>query len=153
MISPDSASPPRSRRPLRGLVGCALALALALPAWSGTFTLGTHVASGHAKGGYNNFNPGMYLRYQDWAAGFYRNSRDVTSAYLAYTPEVQLTPRFSAAIALGAALGYGPGLRPMALPSLAIALDRTSRIRLSAAPRVGEMKSAFIHLSYEISVP
>jgi hypothetical protein len=128
-----------------------LAPTLALPVRSDPFTLGTHVASAHTRDGVNNFNPGMYLRYQDWAAGFYRNSSDATSVYLAYTPERRLTPTVSVAIALGGVVGYGGGLRPMALPSIAFALDRTSQVRLSAAPKLGYMKSAFIHLSYEFT--
>lgn len=113
-------------------------------------TLGLHLVSVHSRPGYCDANPGLYLRTDSgWVVGAYRNSRCEASVYAAYALEHRFTPQWSAALALGAVSGYGPHLKPLAVPSLAVDLDDHNAIRLHIAPKVRPMRATFMHLSYE----
>ena len=70
-----------------------------------SLTIGLHVASVHIPSisGYNDFNPGLYLRESSYGAtaGFYRNSFSRPSYYVGWTGTLK---PFS--IMLGAVTGY-----------------------------------------------
>lgn len=88
-------------------------MALATSANAEDLTFGLHLGSLHAKqgacgvdGGCNNLNPGLYLEYKGWTAGFYRNSQRFNSAYAGYTFHWQATERVDLALTTGFVTGY-----------------------------------------------
>jgi hypothetical protein len=107
-------------------------------------TIGLHLASAHAHGGYNNSNPGIYLRLDNGVTfGTYRNSDRRQSAYLAYTWESTEWHRFSAGLTAGGVTGYDRKVSPMLVPSVAF-----SGVRLGIVPRPRGGSSA-LHLMVE----
>lgn len=122
---------------------------------SAPLTVGVHVGTIHLQPevayidggnrGYNDFNPGLYVRYGSWQVGGYKNSHREPSFYGAYTYEHLLTPNLGVGGALGAVTGYPLG---DVVPLIAISA-RYRAIRLSFTPQMGDKNSASIHLMLE----
>lgn len=93
------------------------------------WTIGMHTLSWHSEPGYNNFNPGFYLRSPDgWQGGLYRNSianpgangsqaRPI-SAYLARKFDVGSAPAFGTRVDFSLAPGLAVGYTKSVLPVL-----------------------------------
>ena len=76
-------------------------------------TIGLHLGSVHADRdacgvaqGCNNFNPGLYVDYKGWTAGFYRNSQRFNSVYAGYTFHWPATERLNLGLTAGVITGY-----------------------------------------------
>lgn len=118
-------------------------LLLLFAAASNAQTFGLHIASAHAHGGYNAFNPGVYARLDNGVTfGTYRNSHSKQSAYLGYT--WQTGGALSYALTAGAVTGYERSVSPLLAPSIAY-----RGIRLGIIPRPMKGGSAALHLMVE----
>jgi hypothetical protein len=117
-------------------------------------TVGIHTVSVHEHSGFNNINPGLYIRYDNGlTGGFYRNSYKRESAYLGYTIETRSFHNLSAAATIGGVTGY-PAARvmPLVVPSIAYHFDQ-SAIRLGIVPRPPKTgAAAALHLMLETHI-
>lgn len=132
---------------LLALASPALALELEKPS-----TFGAHLVSVHGGGrgeparGWNNVNPGMYLRWHNGlTVGAFHNSEWRTSAYAGWTFS-DSADRFS--VTAGLVTGYQrAAVMPLLVPSVRIGLNNNTSARLSLlAPPKG---APAIHLSVE----
>lgn len=139
-------------------LAAALFLAICPPAEAGegSLTIGAHLGSWHSEPGYNNTNPGLYLRTAvGWTVGGYRNSVRRNSTYAGWTGGVEITTSLRAELTLGAITGYpAAAVLPLAAPSLRIgAGNHTSAgpaLRLTVLPKVHPKQGAHVaHLSAE----
>lgn len=109
-------------------------------------TIGLHVASVHSSGGFNNFNPGVYVRFGGITAGTFRNSIRRQSAYIGYTIETH--GRLSFALTAGLVSGYRGNIL-LAVPSAAYH-TAIGNVRLGFVPRPPKGGSASaLHLMLE----
>lgn len=136
-------------------IGAALGAALAFCcAPAEAQTIGLHLASWHSEPGYNNANPGLYLRTAGgWTAGGYRNSVRRNSTYAGWTGGVELATGLRAELTLGAITGYpAAAVLPLVAPSLRIGGDTGPALRLTVLPKVHAKQGAHVaHLSTEWS--
>lgn len=131
-----------------------LAALLALPAAADDLKIaavGAHVASWHSEDGYNNRNPGLYLRTTGgWAVGAYRNSirRDSAYAGRAFTAELVLGLR--AELLVGGVTGYEAArVVPLVAPSLLVGVPGGA-LRLTVLPKIDPKQGAHVaHFSVE----
>lgn len=88
-----------------------------------------HVASHHSERGFNEFNPGLGVRFgstqHDWfngVVGFYDNSINRTSIYVGISVETRRVGPFQLRLSAGAVSGYNTpsGLAPIAIPELLV---------------------------------
>ena len=80
---------------------------LLFPVLASAQTVGLHLVSGHASGGLNNANLGVYARFDNGlTVGAYRNSYRRNSVYLGSSVETSATDRFSLALTVGGITGY-----------------------------------------------
>jgi len=121
--------------------------------------VGLHMFSYHDRNGYNNFNPGLYLRYGPWTIGTYENSLNKNSTYIGYTLELPLKEKFidSLDLTLGIITGYptqigNTGITPLVVPSVRIDLTDKKSLRVLYIPRVRNLTDVnVIHVSLEKS--
>ena len=107
--------------------------------------VGVHVGSWHSEPGFNNANPGAYVRTADgWTAGVYRNSIQHTSVYAGWTTGTALADGVRAEVTLGAITGYQIPLLPMAIPSVRFALGDHLGARLILIPRISPKFGAHV---------
>lgn len=124
-------------------------------AWQPT-AVGLHITSRHSVQGYNDFNPGVYLRWANArgsgpAAGVYHNSERATSVWAGYTYSTPHVGPVSAAITLGAITGYQAArVLPLAVPSVALHQGPVA-YRLTYVPKVEKRGAHALHLSLEWS--
>lgn len=115
-------------------------------------TVGLHLATAHSKSGFCDFNPGVYGR---WASGFtagvYRNSECNTSAYAGWTWETKpIIFGVRAAITVGGVIGYqAEPILPLAVPSLAAQINKSTALRLGYIPKVEKRGAHALHLMVE----
>jgi len=97
-------------------------------------TVGLHLVSVHSRDGFNNTNPGLYVRtYSGWTTGVFRNSYSRVSVYGAYTWETD--GQVSVALTAGAVTGYrARAIMPLVVPSVAYHFG-DSAIRLAIIPK------------------
>ena len=135
-------------RPLGLASRCLAALALsACASVAAAGTLGVHLASHHfPQSEFNNFNPGLYYRSDaGWTAGAYRNSLRRGSAYAGYTWQ-----RGAIGLTAGGITGYGHGVLPLLVPSLALFTHQGVTARVAYIPRVEKrIGSHVLHLMLE----
>lgn len=107
--------------------------------------VGVHVGSWHSEPGFNNTNPGLYLRTVDgWTAGAYRNSISRTSVYAGWTDGTELASGVRAEVTVGGITGYRIPLLPMAVPSVRFALGEHLGARLILIPRINPKLGAHV---------
>lgn len=98
--------------------------------------VGVHVASWHSEKGYNNSNPGVFVRKNNIQTGIYKNSVNKTTVYAGVTKDVQITKNISVGGMLGAATGYSNSVVPMLVTSVKIG----DNVRVSYIPQVKTKK-------------
>ena len=113
-------------------------------------TVGLHLGSWHSAPGFNNVNPGLYLRTADgWTLGAYRNSYRVTTAYAGRTWETA-GDGLRVSVTAGLATGYAhPWL---VAPSASIPLGPV-RARIVVIPGIGQGQASAAHLTVETTLP
>ncbi len=135
-------------RPFSFASRCLAALALsACASVAAAGTLGAHIGSLHfPQSDFNNFNPGLYYRSDaGWTAGAYRNSLRRGSAYAGFTWE-----HGPIGLTAGGITGYGHGVLPLLVPSLALFTHQGVTARLAYIPRVEKrIGSHVLHLMLE----
>ena len=121
-------------------------------------TMGVHLGSIHsnnydpvANRAWNNYNPGVYFRHENWVAGTYFNSIRKQSFYAGYV--YGLTSNID--IVFGAVSGYnGPGYRakpvmPMVVPSFHFPLTDAVSARINLAVGVGKGSATAVNFALE----
>jgi hypothetical protein len=136
----------------------ALVLAASAQAQDAPLEVGLHLVSVHDTGGYQNDNPGIYVRYDGWTAGVFQNSVNKTSVYGAYTWEWK-TPQLpvvdSVAITWGLATGYpqkigNTELSALFVPSAAFDVSKEVRLRVAYVPAFQQyVRATAIHFMLE----
>jgi hypothetical protein len=122
---------------------------------------GVHLGSVHsnsydpvAQRNWNNSNPGVYFRHDEWVVGTYYNSIRKQSYYVGYV--YGITSNID--VILGAVSGYdGAGYKakqvmPMAIPSLhfPIAHDVSARVNLAIGVGKGSATAVNFSLEYKL---
>jgi hypothetical protein len=116
--------------------------------------VGLHIGSHHSAPGFNDSNPGVYVRWVDehgdgWGAGVLRNSEHGTSLWAGYTLNTPRLGPVSAALTVGAVTGYRAApVLPLLTPSVALH-SGANAVRLTYLPRVTRSGAHAIHLSVE----
>ena len=115
-------------------------------------TLGLHLASIHSnnKSDWNNHNPGIYYRYNNWVIGTYKNSVRKDSYYGGYV--YGITPYLDCVVGVISGYDNGKGnnrLMPMLVPSVHLPLDERTHVRIHFVPKVNKHGAAALHLSIE----
>lgn len=134
--------------------------AFSLSAYAEPVTLGVHLATYHVKSGYNNVNPGVYVRWGYFTAGTYHNSVNRQSSYvgLTYEWETPSWPLVSAmALTAGAISGYAyRPVIPFIIPSARFDLTRDISLRTTLVPeplftnrKLTGIRAAGLHISLE----
>ena len=83
-------------------------------------TVGLHLGSIHDKPGFNDSNPGAYLKLKNGLTlGTVFNSENKQSYYAGLTLDKELTESVSASITFGGITGYALAITPMVVPSVA----------------------------------
>lgn len=139
------------------LVGFAQADQIIQETTNQDITVGIHMFSYHDKPGYNNTNPGLYLKYRHWTVGTYFNSLKKNSTYFGYNFEYPLKDRFvdSLDLTLGVITGYQKkignlNVSALVVPSVRIDVAQKTSIRITYVPRIREYNDTnVIHLSLE----
>jgi len=119
--------------------------------------VGLHMFSYHDKKGYNNSNPGLYVKYGSWTFGTYHNSLKKNSTYFGYTFELPLKDKFvdSLDLTVGVITGYpqkigNTKLSALVAPSARIDLTEKTSLRVIYIPRIKRYNDVnIVHLSFE----
>lgn len=93
--------------------------------------VGVHIASWHDKSGYNNFNPGIYYKFDSGQTlGIYQNSVSRTSVYFGHTFEHR-----DLSLTVGGVVGYvGLDVNFLVVPAVKI-----HNFRLAIIPKFGKI--------------
>lgn len=104
-------------------------------------TVGAHIGTYHVdrKAGYDEFNPGLYVKHDIYTAGVYHNSEGGTSYYAGFTHEWKYV-----GVTWGLIGGYKRGTMPMIVPHVKLG----SGFRLAFLPPIpgADNNTAGIHL-------
>jgi hypothetical protein len=116
--------------------------------------VGLHLASHHSLPGYNNSNPGVYVKTTEgYTAGTYYNSERRQTFYLGRTFEAQLVPWLSAGVTVGAITGYRPSpVLPMAIPSVRVPLAGDVSARVAYVPPIEKKGVSTVHFALEFAL-
>jgi hypothetical protein len=109
------------------------------------FNIGVHVATYHKTrdAGFNEYNPGAYVRVGQFVAGGYRNSYSLESYYAGYAFSYK-----GIDLLVGGVSGYSDPVRLMVIPSYRIP---GTPFRISYLPPVPDAKidTQALHFSLE----
>lgn len=104
-------------------------------------TVGAHLGTYHVdrKAGYDEFNPGLYVKHDIYTAGVYHNSEGGTSYYAGFTHEWKYV-----GVTWGLIGGYKRGTLPMLVPHVKLG----SGFRLAFLPPIpgADNNTAGLHL-------
>lgn len=104
-------------------------------------TIGAHIGTYHVdrKAGYDEFNPGLYVKHDIYTAGVYHNSEGGTSYYAGFTHEWKYV-----GVTWGLIGGYKRGTLPMIVPHVKLG----SGFRLAFLPPIpgADNNTAGVHL-------
>lgn len=123
-------------------------------------TVGAHLGTYHIRPGYNNINPGVYVRWGYFTAGTYHNSINKQSTYvgLTYEWETPSWPLISAvALTAGGVSGYpARSVIPFVMPSLRFDVYKDVSLRTALVPeplfvnrKLTGIRAAGVHFSIE----
>jgi hypothetical protein len=114
-------------------------------------TLGLHLVSWHDKPGYNNTNPGLYLKTEKgYLLGTVKNSESTQSYYAGRVFDYPINPRVIGSLTVGIISGYKASpILPLVTPSISVRVNFIDSIRVSYLPKVNKHGSHALHLSLE----
>lgn len=121
---------------------------------SAVIAIGLHLNSYHTntKENYNNDNPGVYFRYDNWIVGTYKNSIRKQTTYVAKS-FVSESCRYE--LVLGAAAGYRIPVMPMLGVGINFDISEVSektKLKILIAPSVNKsVNGAVFHAVLEKS--
>lgn len=118
-------------------------------------TIGMHIGSYHTADNerYNNINPGLYVAYNGYTAGTYKNSYSKQTVYAGKAFDITENCRYD--VLVGAATGYNikrSSVVPFVVGSAKFNIQDEAILRVSAIPQVssdGKLKGAVLHLSLQ----
>jgi len=118
-------------------------------------TVGMHIGSYHTfkNSEFNNVNPGVYVAYNSYVVGTYKNSLDKQTVYAGKVFDITENCRYD--VMLGAATGYnvgGSSVIPFIVPSAKFNIADTFVLRTSVIPQVtseGSVRGAVFHASIQ----
>lgn len=109
-----------------------------------SLVLGLHLATAHAAGGYESFNPGVYVvSPEGWTAGVLRNSERRTSVYGGMTFE---TADRRWALTVGGITGYRKSVTPLLVPSVRVPVAGSFAARFSLLVPPGQRPALHVGL-------
>jgi hypothetical protein len=104
--------------------------------------VGVHIGTYHFEShGYNDFNPGVYVRVDNVQVGTYYNSHRRGSVYLAYS--INITDNVD--VLVGGVTGYNK----TATPLVTVAYKFTNGLRIGLIPSSPKGGSGGLHVAYE----
>ena len=94
---------------------------------STALAIGMHLGSWHSKynSDFNTTNPGMYLQYNSFVAGSYKNSVSKQSNYFGYIWDITESCRYE--VQIGAVSGYTTKVLPYVAASVKFDLQEVSQ--------------------------
>ena len=120
------------------------------PLLLGATTLGLHIGSKHDTQGFNDTNPGVYLRLDNGSTlGTVRNSLNQQSFYAGMTWGRQVTENLEVGVTVGGITGYKLPVTPMIIPSTAYRVVEGVRIRGALLFKVHRDGANALHLMFE----
>ena len=123
--------------------------AMAAPASVKAATVGLHLASKHDKPGFNDTNPGVYLRNRGgYTVGTVYNSVDRQAFYAGYTFSRNLG-KTEVAVTVGGITGYSLPVTPMIVPSVAVSITENLRVRFNYLAKIHIDGANALHLAIE----
>lgn len=124
-----------------------LALLIAAPAFAQV--VGINTVSWHDKPGFNNTNPGLYIRMADgWGAGTVYNSYRRQAFYVGKGYGVDYGS-FDLSLTAGVITGYNKTVIPMLLPGVGVPITKDVKARILLLPNALENGATGIHLAFE----
>lgn len=104
---------------------------------STALAIGMHLGSWHSKynNEFNTVNPGMYLQYNSFVVGSYKNSRSSQSNYIGYILDITEDCRYE--VQVGAVTGYTTKVLPYVSASVKFDLQEVEQglqAKISAIP-------------------
>lgn len=121
---------------MKTLSALIISLFLINPAIASDTVVGVHIGSWHSEKGYNNKNPGVFVRKNNIQTGIYKNSVDKTTAYVGLTKDVQVVKNLSVGGMVGVGTGYSKSVVPMLVTSVKIG----DNVRISYIPEIKTKK-------------
>ena len=116
----------------------------------GATTLGLHIGSQHDKPGFNDTNPGVYIRLDNGSTfGTVLNSMNRQSFYAGMTWDRRVTDNTQVSLTAGGITGYAMPVTPMVIPSVAYRVAPGVRVRGALLFRVHQDGANAIHMSIE----
>lgn len=113
-------------------------------------TYGIHTVSVHSRSGFNNVNPGMYVRWPSGAVvGGYLNSERRASLYAGWHLESEAHPFGLTAMIV---TGYRDGIQVGIVPSVRMRLDERTSLRLVLVPKIKNSGAAAAHIVLEVTL-
>lgn len=112
--------------------------------------VGLHLATWHSQDGYNDINPGGYIRLDcNIVAGAYHNSESNMSAYAAFAFEKPIG-RLTPFIVAGVVVGYeNQPVAPLITPGVAVEVSEHVALRLAYLPGGIEKSPHGLHATLE----
>ncbi len=110
--------------------------------------VGAHIGSWHSDPGYNNKNPGLYIRKDNIQIGSYKNSINKNTTYTGYVKDFDL---FSG-VSVGGMIGLGTGYSKTVVPMVVTSIKLGDNVRISYIPKVKARQlytPHVLHLSLE----
>lgn len=113
-----------------------------------TRTYGLHIASAHSKPGFQDRNPGAYVRFSSGLTlGGYRNSDSGQSLYATW---LFASDKHPFALSAGVVLGYRRGVVLGVVPSMRVDLSERTAARVSFVPKFEKNGAAALHIALEV---
>jgi hypothetical protein len=117
--------------------------------------IGLHLNSWHSHENqkYNNVNPGVYVAYEGYIAGTYKNSLNKQTLYAGRVFDLTENCRYD--VVIGAATGYnidGMKVTPFVVASAKFEVQDDTILRVSTIPQVsseGSVKGVVLHFSVQ----
>jgi hypothetical protein len=139
----------------------ALVCSLSCLAQDKDLVVGLHIGTYHDVDNYENFNPGAYVRYRNWTAGWFYNSLSSESQYVAYSWDYRSSwlPDVVDSLTLTAGLVSGyrysiqkSGISVLVAPSVAFKVAEDVRLRVVVTPALDRnVQSTSFHFTLEKS--
>lgn len=111
---------------------------------------GLHLASWHADPGFNNVNPGAYVRTEcNVVVGAFYNSEERTSVYAGYVLSTDIGP-VQPTLLLGGATGYDfAPISPLISPGVGVNVAEGVMLRVAYLPKFADNMTHTLHAAVE----
>ncbi len=125
------------------------ALALFAATSANSTTIGLHLGSVHDKSGFNDTNPGVYLKTDEgYTVGTVYNSVNKQALYAGYTFSRNLG-KVEIAATVGGITGYSLPVTPMIVPSVTVGITNNFSARVNFLAKVHKDGANALHFTIE----